>query len=230
MVVGYCRVSTNRQAVFGISLEAQAEKIRCTATAHGIELSEIIVDAGESARNLHRPGMERLLRMVDAREVEQVVIASLSRLTRSVSDLALLLDNFRRHNVTLISVQESLDTGSAAGRLVMNIMCSVSQWEREILSERTRDAMFQKKLNGERVGNIPFGYRLADDLKHVTPEPEEQRIVSMMLRLHKQGHSLRAIAADPNVKGCKTRSGSAWHPVYVSGVLKGASARNRIAA
>lgn len=230
MVVGYCRVSTNRQAVFGISLEAQAEKIRCTATAHGIELSEMIVDAGESARNLHRPGMERLLRMVDAREVEQVVIASLSRLTRSVSDLALLLDRFRRHNVTLISVQESLDTGSAAGRLVMNIMCSVSQWEREILSERTRDAMFQKKLNGERVGNIPFGYRLADDLKHVTPEPEEQRIVSMMLRLQKQGHSLRAIAADLNVKGCKTRSGTPWHHVYVCGVLKSASARNRIAA
>jgi site-specific DNA recombinase len=230
MVVGYCRVSTNRQAVFGISLEAQAEKIRSTATAHGIELSEIIVDAGESARNLHRPGMERLLRMVDARTVKTVVIASLSRLTRSVSDLALLLDNFRRHNVTLVSVQESLDTGSTAGRLVMNIMCSVSQWEREILSERTKDAMQQKKLNGERVGNIPFGYRLADDLKHVAPEPEEQRVISAMVRLKRQGLSLRSIAADLNSQGYTTRSGTAWHHVYVSGVLKSATERNRIAA
>ena len=187
-------------------------------------------DAGESAPNLNRPGMERLLRMVGAREVEQVVIASLSRLTRSVSDLALLLDNFRRHNVTLISVQESLDTGSAAGRLVMNIMCSVSQWEREILSERTRDAMFQKKLNGERVGNIPFGYRLADDLKHIVPEPEEQRAILAMLRLHSQGRSLRSIAVELNTRGYTTRSGTAWHHVYVSGVLKAATGWNRRAA
>jgi len=230
MIVGYCRVSTDRQAEFGVSLEAQAEKIRCTATARDIELSEIIVDAGESARNLRRPGMERLLRMVDTREIEAVVIASLSRLTRSVSDLALLLDRFGRHNVTLISVQESLDTGSASGRLVMNIMCSVSQWEREILSERTKDAMFQKKLNGERVGNITFGYRLADDMKHLIPEPEEQRTVAMMLRLKSEGCSLRSIAAELNVRGYKTRSGTAWHHVYVSGVLKSAFDRKRIAA
>jgi len=230
MIVGYCRVSTDRQAVFGVSLEAQAEKIRCTATARDIELSEIIVDAGESARNLHRPGMERLLRMVDSREIKAVVIASLSRLTRSVSDLAILLERFRKHEVALISVQESLDTASASGRLVLNIMCCVSQWEREILSERTKDAMFQKKLNGERVGNIPYGYRLGDDLKHIIYAPEEQHIASLMSRLKSQGRSLRSIAAELNLKGHKTRSGAAWHHVYVAGVLKSTFDRKRVAA
>jgi hypothetical protein len=67
-------------------------------------------------------------------------------------------------------------------------------------------------------------------MKHDVPEPEEQRVISAMLRLQKRGHSLRSIAADLNVKGYKTRSGTAWHHVYVSGVLKSASARNRIAA
>lgn len=230
MVIGYCRVSTNQQVVLGVSLEAQAEKIRATATAHSLELNEMITDAGESARSLHRPGMERILRLVDTAQIHTVIVASLSRLTRSVTDLATLLERFRKHNVALISVQESLDTASASGRLILNIMCCVSQWEREILSERTKDAMFQKKLNGERVGNISFGYRLAVDMKHIIPEPQEQRAISAIVRLRGEGGSLRSIAAELNSRGYKTRSGTAWHHVYVSGVLKGTATLNRKAA
>jgi site-specific DNA recombinase len=220
MVVGYCRVSTDRQAEFGVSLEAQAEKIRCTAAARDIELGEIIVDAGESARSLHRPGMERLLRMVDAREVKAVVIASLSRLTRSVSDLAVLLERFRKHEVALISVQESLDTASASGRLVLNIMCCVSQWEREILSERTKDAMFQKKLNGERVGTIPYGFQLADDGTHLTPNVQEQAVLFEIRSLRKKGLSLRQIAEDLNSSATTTRRGTPWRHKYVFNALR----------
>jgi site-specific DNA recombinase len=224
MIVGYCRVSTNRQVVFGVSLEAQAERIRLTAAAQGLDLDDIIVDAGESARNLQRPGMERLLRMMDAGEVQVVIIASLSRLTRSVSDLAVLLERFRRQDVTLISVQESLDTGSASGRLVMNIMCSVSQWEREILSERTRDAMQQKKLNGERVGNIPYGFRLANDGKHLQPDMGEQEVVSHIQDMRTMGFTLREIADELNRRKFTTRRGTAWRHVYVNGVLRSAAA------
>jgi DNA invertase Pin-like site-specific DNA recombinase len=67
-----------------------------------------------------------------------------------------LLERFERRGVALVSVAESLDTGSAAGRLVLNIMTAVSQWEREAIGERTRDAMSHKRTNGERVGNIQF--------------------------------------------------------------------------
>jgi Resolvase, N terminal domain len=74
--------------------------------------------------------------------------------------LCTLLERFERRGVALVSVAESLDTGSAAGRLVLNIMTAVSQWEREAIGERTRDAMSHKRTNGERVGNIQFGYRL----------------------------------------------------------------------
>ncbi len=84
--------------------------------------------------------MERLLALVDARKVDTVIIAKLDRLTRSVKDLALLLERFTRRGVALVSVAESLDTNTAAGRLVLNIMVSVSQWEREAIGERTRDA------------------------------------------------------------------------------------------
>jgi site-specific DNA recombinase len=104
------------------------------------ELAEIVTDAGESAKSLDRPGMERLLALVDARAVDVVIIAKLDRLTRSARDLAELLERSKR-GVALVSVAESLDTGTAAGRLTLNIMVSVSQWEREAIGERTRDAM-----------------------------------------------------------------------------------------
>jgi len=80
----HVRVSTDKQADHGVSLEAQSEKIRAMVTVHGAELENIIIEAGESAKNLNRPGMVRLLRMADARRVEVVIIAKLDRLTRSV--------------------------------------------------------------------------------------------------------------------------------------------------
>jgi DNA invertase Pin-like site-specific DNA recombinase len=157
--IGYVRVSTEKQADFGVSLEAQAEKVRAMAVVHGAELLEIIVDAGESAKSLNRPGMERVMSLVDRGAVDAVIIAKLDRLTRSVRDLAELLERFNRRGVSLVSVAEALDTGSAAGRLVLNIMTAVSQWEREAIGERTRDAMRHKRANGKRVGTIPFGCR-----------------------------------------------------------------------
>src|ERR1700691_288801 len=185
--VGYVRVSTDKQ---GISLEAQAEKIRAMALVQGAELSEIIVESGESAKSLNRPGMARLLAMVDAGKVKTVIVAKLDRLTRSVKDLCTLLECFERRGVALISVAESLDTGSAAGRLVLNIMGAVSQWEREAIGERTRDALRHKRSQGERVGNIAFGFRLAPDGEHLEQNPTEQASLEEIWKLRSQGHSM----------------------------------------
>jgi DNA invertase Pin-like site-specific DNA recombinase len=124
------------------------------ATVQGAELLEVIVDGGESAKSLSRPGLQRLLSLVSAGKVDAVIVAKLDRLTRSVKDLCSLLELFETKKVALVSVAESLDTSPAAGRLVITIMGAVSQWEREAMGERTRDALGHKKRNGERVGNI----------------------------------------------------------------------------
>lgn len=113
--IGYARVSTDKQADRGVSLEAQAEKIRAMTVVQGAELMDIIVDGGESAKSLNRPGMARLLALVDSGDVQAVIVAKLDRLTRSVKDLCTLLERFERRGVALVSVAESLDTGSAAG-------------------------------------------------------------------------------------------------------------------
>ena len=79
--IGYCRVSTDRQSEHGVSLEAQEAKIRAMATVQGAAVIELIVDGGESAKDLKRPGMDRLLTLVDERKVDTVIIAKLERLT-----------------------------------------------------------------------------------------------------------------------------------------------------
>jgi DNA invertase Pin-like site-specific DNA recombinase len=149
--IGYVRVSTDRQAEQGVSLEAQEAKIRAMATVQGADLDEVIVDGGESAKSLNGPGLQRLLALINAGKVQAVIVAKLDRLARSVKDLCGLLELFEKRKVALISVAESLDTGSAAGRLVITIMAAVSQWEREAIGERTRDALTHKRPQGERV-------------------------------------------------------------------------------
>src|ERR1700732_2703563 len=217
--IGYVRVSTDKQADRGVSLEAQAEKIRAMAVVHNAELIDIIVDGGESAKSLNRPGMQRLLALVDAGKVKAVIVAKLDRLTRSVKDLCELLERFERKGVALVSVAESLDTGSAAGRLVLNIMAAVSQWEREAIGERTRDALRHKRSQGERVGNIAFGFRLAADGQHVEPEPEEQAALAEIRRLRREGATLRGIAAALNHRALRTRRGTPWRLESVARVL-----------
>src|SRR5215831_3124227 len=106
-VLGYSRVSTDMQAEQGVSLEAQMEKIKAMAVVQGVELMDIITDGGESAKSLNRPGIQRLLSLVRQGEVDSVIVTKLDRLTRSVKDLAELLDCFEKNNVSLVSVAES---------------------------------------------------------------------------------------------------------------------------
>ena len=217
--IGYVRVSTDKQADHGVSLEAQETKIRAMATVQGAELVELIVDGGESAKNLNRPGMERLLSLVNEGKVQTVIIAKLDRLTRSVRDLAELLERFQRRGVSLVSVAESLDTGSAAGRLVINIMTAVSQWEREAIGERTRDAMQHKRSNGQRVGNLAYGYRSSADGKYVEAEPTEQAALAQIRGLRDQGRSLREIASALNRQALRTRRGSNWRHDHILRII-----------
>jgi DNA invertase Pin-like site-specific DNA recombinase len=194
--IGYVRVSTDRQAEQGASLEAQEAKIRAVATVQGAGLFDVIVDGGESAKSLNRPGLQRLLDLINGGKVESVIVAKLDRLTRSVKDLCGLLELFDKRKAALVSVAESLDTGSAAGRLVITIMGAVSQWEREAI--------------GERVGNIEFGYRLAVDGVHVEPGPAEQAALTTIRSLRSDGHTLRAVAGALNTSVHRTRRGTQW--------------------
>lgn len=216
--IGYIRVSTDKQAEGGVSLEAQAEKIRAMAVVQGSDLLDIIVDAGESAKSLQRPGMDRLLAMVDRREVQTVIIAKLDRLTRSVKDLGELLERFGKRGVSLVSVAESLDTGSAAGRLVINIMGAVSQWEREAIGERTATALRHKRATGRVFNHTPYGFERDGD--RLTVHRAEQAIICRMRLLRSNGWTLQRIADTLNAEAVPTKTGARWFPMTVSNALR----------
>lgn len=218
--VAYVRVSSDKQAKNGLSLEAQDAKLRAMTTIREDELVGIIVDE-ESAKpgSLKREGVQRVLAMVKAGEVDAVIVCKLDRLTRSIRDLAELLETFEKHNVSLVSLAESLDTHSASGRLVINIMTAVSQWEREAIGERTKAVMDFKKERGERLGNVPYGYKDDGGGKLMQDDYERSVVIHASL-LRKQGMSFSAISHQLNGMGYLTRSGRMWRREYVARILK----------
>ena len=211
--IGYARVSTDRQ---DLSLEAQQAKIRAMAALQD-KTVEMIVDA-QSAKTLERPGMARLLALVDSGAVETVIIAKLDRLTRSVKDLAELLERFSKRGVSLVSVAESLDTGSASGRLVLNIMVSVAQWEREAIGERTATALQHKRAHRQVFNHTPYGYTRSGDA--LMPAADEQAVISRIRALRSAGETLEAIAGLLNTEEVPTkRAGGKWYGRTVLNVL-----------
>lgn len=208
--VAYVRVSSEQQAESGLSLEYQREKCRALANVHDYELVDIIIDAGESAASLERPGMARVLALVNARQIEAVLVAKLDRITRSVRDLSDLLETFSRHHVALVSASESLNTETAGGRMVLNVMMSVAQWERETIGERTRDALLAKRRRGERAGTLAYGWQLGTDGR-LEPHAREREILALA-REHRDalGCTWADTAAALNRAGYTTRAGTPW--------------------
>jgi len=158
-VVAYVRVSSEKQVEEGISLDAQKAQVASYAALYGLEIIET-VEEGLSAKTLARPGLARALAMLAAGRAEGLLVAKLDRLTRSVKDLGELIAGPFATSA-LLSVSEQIDTRSAAGRLVLNVLASVSQWEREAISERTAVAMQHLKEQGRYTGgHAPYGHTL----------------------------------------------------------------------
>lgn len=194
--VAYVRVSTEQQASEGNSLDAQKEKLGLYAELHNLELVAIEVDAGVSASTLERPALRRALDRLERFECEALVVVKLDRLTRSVRDLCALVETyFSSGQATLMSVGESVDTSTASGRLVLNILMTVSQWEREAAAERTASVMQHLKATGKFTGGFPpFGFYVDDEgalVEHV----EEQVTIRRARELAAGAMSLRMIAS-----------------------------------
>jgi site-specific DNA recombinase len=224
-VVGYVRVSTEQQADSGLSLDAQRSELRAYAFATELELVDILEDAGLSAKSLDRPALQRALAMLDAGGADGLLIAKLDRLTRSVRDLGDLVERYFTSRFSLLSVADSIDTRTAGGRLVLNVLAAVSQWEREATAERTRDAVAQLRGEGVTLGGERFGWRRGDDAddhgrRLLESVAAEMDTVGRIRELHRQGLSIRAIAQQLAAEGCPTKRGGRWHPTMVHRILR----------
>jgi len=204
--IAYLRVSTDKQADKGVSLEAQQEKARAYASLYDLDLVDVIVDAGESAKTLDRPGLQRALSLLKTGQADALLVVKLDRLTRSVVDLGKLIETyFVPGKAALMSVGEQIDTRSAAGRLVLNILASVSQWERETIGERTSVAMRHKQSQGEYIGGgAPYGFELVDG--ELIEDSYEHDVIRQAKELRDSGLSLAAVAKELDRRGIQSRN------------------------
>ena len=220
--IGYVRVSTDQQAADGVSLDAQRDKVRAYCDLYGFDLARIEADEGASASTLNRDGLQAALTALDDGEADALVVVKLDRLTRSVRDLdALLTRYFADGDHALVSVAEQVDTTTATGRMILNVLMSVSQWEREVIGERTSAALQHKKVKGEYTGGkVPYGYRLDDDGATLVEDEAEQEVITAVLEARNAGLSLRRTAALLSDEGFSTRAGGNFNHTAVSRIEK----------
>lgn len=217
VVVGYCRVSTREQAIDGGSLPAQENRLRALAEGDGRPIERMFVDAGYSAGSLKRPAIQELLALVRGGKVAAIYCTKLDRMVRSLADLLAVVKVLQKHDVALVSASEHIDTGSAAGRMMVSMLGVIGQFERERLSERIKDVTFDKRQRKQvYCGRAPFGYQRQGSM--LVEEPSEQRALSAMRSMHRDGASYRQIARWLSDNGYKPK-GAAWYAASVRAVL-----------
>jgi DNA invertase Pin-like site-specific DNA recombinase len=215
--IGYIRVSTDEQAKEGMSLENQEDKIRAYCKLKDFELIEILKDAGISAKNLQRPGAQKVIEMAQTKMVDAVVVYKLDRMFRSTVDALETTKRFDTWGVSFHSIEETLDTKSALGRFFFTLTAALAEMERGIIGERTRDVLQRKKQNGEVYGHVPFGYKRFKG--RLLANRAEQEIVKKVLDLRDKGLNFSRISRELNKLGLKTKKGSQWYPQTVKNII-----------
>lgn len=195
-VVAYARVSTEQQAIDGSSLDAQRERLEAYAKVCGCVIVALEVDAGVSASSLNRPGLQAALACLESGSAEGLLVVKLDRLSRRLRDMVDLVDTYFKDRFALMSVSESIDTSTAAGRMMLNMLTAVAEWEREAAAERTASVMAHMKASGKFTGGWPpFGWKQDED-GSLIEDPHEQAIKMTVKHLREDGVSLRKIALE----------------------------------
>lgn len=217
--IGYVRVSTDEQATSGVSLEAQEAKLRGYCTAMDIELVSVEVDAGISAKTLNRPALQRALAALKSGPADALIVVKLDRLSRSVRDTLTLVDEHFRGERSLISLSESIDTRTAAGRMIVTVLGALAQLEREQVGERTSAALQHLKSQGKRVGGVPYGFAVAHDGESLVERADEQTVISAARDLRARGLALRAVSETLASRGMVARSGRPFAPSAIAAMV-----------
>ena len=164
-------------------------------------------DGGFSGGTLERPALQRLLADIEASRIDCVVIYKLDRLSRSLLDFVKMIEIFERHQVSFVSVTQRFDTSTSMGRLMLNILLSFGEFEREIIGERIRDKVAATKRRGKYCGGMPvLGYDVDRERKRLIINPEEAELVRHVFTRFVQCGSTTELAKELNAAGYRTKS------------------------
>jgi len=217
-VLGYIRVSSNKQVNEGSSLLNQKNMIEDYCFRNRYELLDILNDEGVSGLKRDRNGLNDLMSKIKKDKVEMVVVYSLSRLGRRMKDVIEIIDYMNNNDVRFISLKENFDNNGIMGKLLLNIMGSVNEFEVGIMGERIRDVKRYKKSNKE-----VFGGRLLYGVNEVEGKLIENNIelevINLMNELREIGFSYQRVADYLNGENIKAKFDGIWYGSSVRMVL-----------
>jgi len=166
-------------------------------------------DGGFTGANLDRPALQKLLTDIKTDGIDCVIVYKVDRLSRSLINFAQLLEFFDKYNVTFVSVTQAFNTNTSMGRLTLNILLSFAQFEREIISERTKDKMGAARKKGHWLGGRPpLGYDIEKDAKKLIINPKEAKLIKEIFKLYLDDNSLLKVALILNEKGHRSKQGT----------------------
>ena len=221
-VVGLVRVSKEEQS---LSPEAQRESMARWCAANGAELMAVHEDIDVSGGTplAKRPGLLAALADLKRHGAGVLLVAKRDRLSRDPMVTAMAESAAGRVGARVVSVAgEGTENDDPASILMRRMIDAFAEYERLIIAARTRDALAVKRARGQRVGSVPYGFRLADDGTHLEPDEPERRIVALVRRYRGDGLALRAIGERLTRKGILPRSGGPWHPQTVARIAEAA--------
>ena len=208
----YCRKSVEERAdeTFG-SIENQHESILSFIASHKHEgwvaLSERYDDNGFTGSNTNRPSLQRLINDIKEGKINMVVVYKLDRLSRSLVDFVQILKFFEEHGVAFASITQPIDTSTSTGKLMLHILSSFAEFERQLISERTKDKMSAARKRGQWTGGwAALGYDLDKENKKLIINKTEAKLIKEIFDLYLKGNSLLKVAQILNDKGYRSKS------------------------
>ena len=190
----YIRVSSSEQAEEGYSVGSQTDKLKAYCVAMEYDVYGVYTDPGYTGANINRPAMQQLIKDIEAKNVEIVLVMKLDRLSRSQKDTLLLIEDvFLKNGCDFVSITESFDTSSHMGRAFIGILAVFAQFERERISERTTDGKIERAKSGKAMAwqSVPIGYDYIDE-KYIINSYESQ-LVKRIFNLAEEGNSMCGI-------------------------------------
>lgn len=214
----YARVSVLSDD--GISLQLQEERMRAFCLANGYEVGGSFTEAISGAKASNRAQLQQALEMV-CKAKGVLVVFALSRLARSVRDTLAISERLEKAGANLASLNERIDTSSAAGKFFFRLISGMNEFEKDQLAERTTAAMSHLRRHGKRISSrIPLGFDLAADGKNLVENPAEQVTIRQILEWRRAGVRVSTIAHRLRSQGTPTKLGGQWHPVTVKMILE----------
>lgn len=215
----YVRVSTDEQSREGYSIETQVEKLTAYAKFQGWQNVEIFADEGESAKDMNRPAMKRLLKLIQQERAISVVTMAVDRLSRNLLDMLQFIELCEKHGTAYVCTALNFDTSTPIGRMVLQILAAFAEFERAMIATRVKSTMQEIATKQKRYLAVPpFGYQF-DEHRNLVPIPEEVTWLIKAADMFIMGHGYRAVSKYLNDAGVVTRKGAPWASATVRQML-----------